>query len=313
MDMFTIDNKRVSINSLKFKSKTVQLKVMRDWFFDNFEDPANCCPYESREGGYFYIYGGPYNADEELQEKFGGYIKSDFIQELVDDLQDICYDWSGNSSNASGWYDEDLYEVVTTSNKPHSNFLENITKIRSLSLLELNQENKDHFLGILYTNIITALETLYVELFINSIDKDNSFFINYIKTGGGNFKASKDLTVMPFIPQTMEELREKLVKEIKEHLIGASWHSTEQVIKRYKSTFGIKVQNDWPISEIENATLIRNHLIHRGGKDKNGDPVIITENNLNKLLEQSVLLSEKLYASLKKIIDEKNDSTESEF
>ncbi|MCC7623109.1 hypothetical protein IDH03_29790, partial [Klebsiella variicola] len=93
----------------------------------------------------------------------------------------------------------------------------------------------------------------------------------------------------------------------------ASWHSTEQVIKRYKSTFGIKAQSDWPISEIEHATVIRNHLIHRGGKDKNGDPVIITEENLNALLEKSVLMSEKLRASLNKAIDEKIGGFESEF
>lgn len=313
MDTFIIDNKKISIKSLKFKSKTVQLEAMRDWFFDNFEDPSNCCPYESREGGFFYIYGGPYDAGEELQEKFGNYVKSNYIQELIDELQEICYDWSGNSSNASGWYDEDLYDAVTTSNKPYSNFLENITKIRSLSLLNINSENKSHFLGILYTNIITVLETLYVDLFIHSIDKDNSFFINYLKTGCVNFKASKDLTVMPFSFEQMEILRDKLVKEIKENLIDASWHSTEQVIKRYKSTFGIKAQSDWPISEIEHATVIRNHLIHRGGKDKNGDPVIITEENLNALLEKSVLMSEKLRASLNKAIDEKIGGFESEF
>ncbi len=96
-------------------------------------------------------------------------------------------------------------------------------------------------------------------------------------------------------------------------MIDSSWHSTEQVIKRFKSTFGIKAQSDWPISEIEHATVIRNHLIHRGGKDKNGAPVIITEDNLNELLEQSVLLSEKLHASLNKAIDEKSGSIESGF
>ena len=32
----------------------------------NFEDPANETPYESSEGGYIYIWGGPYDALEQL-------------------------------------------------------------------------------------------------------------------------------------------------------------------------------------------------------------------------------------------------------
>lgn len=313
MATFFINNKTISISSLKYNSKEIQLESMRSWFLENYEDPANSCPYESREGGYIYIYGGPYDASEVLQEKFGGYVKDDYIQEIIDDLQEICYEWSGNSSNVEGWYDEDLYNVVTTSKEPYTNFYENIAKIRSLSTLNISKKDKSHFLGILYTNIITALETLYVELFINSIEKDNSFFINYIQTGTGNFKASKSLILNAFKHGSIVELRERLVKEIKEHLINSSWHSTEQVIKRYKSTFGIKVQSDWPISEIEHATIIRNHLIHRGGKDKNGDPVTITEDNLNELLELSVLLCEKLYTSLNKVVDGKNGGSESEF
>lgn len=181
MEIFFINNKKISIKSLQFNSKAVQFEAMRSWFFDNFEDPVNCCPYESQEGGYFYIFGGPYYAGEELQEKFGSYVKDDYIQELVDDLQEICYEWSGNSSNAAGWYDEDLYDVVTTSKEPYINFSENITKIRTLSALNIDSENKSHFLGILYTNIITALETLYVELFINSIKKIILFYQLYTK------------------------------------------------------------------------------------------------------------------------------------
>ena len=43
---------------------------MAEWFLDNYEDPANCVPYESREGGYQYYAGGPYDVREELGEAF---------------------------------------------------------------------------------------------------------------------------------------------------------------------------------------------------------------------------------------------------
>ncbi|QLY61734.1 hypothetical protein HV211_15160 [Citrobacter freundii] len=313
MESFFINNKKISIKSLKYKSKEIQLEVMRNWFFDNFEDPANSCPYESREGGYFYIYGGPYNADEELQDKFGAYVKDKYIQELTDELQDICFDWSGNSSNAAGWYEEDLYDVVTSSKEPYNNFSENLYKIRSLAASQFDDEHKTHLLSILFTNVITALETLYVELFTNSIEEDKSFIINYIQVGGANFKVSKPMTAMPFLEGSIEELKSQIIKEVKEHLIDASWHSTEQVVKRYKLTFGIKAQSDWPIDAVEKATVIRNHLIHRGGKNKEGIPVVITEKDLEELLGHSALLGEKLYTSLNKAIQERIITIEKEF
>jgi len=40
------------------------------WFLENFEDPANHVSYESKEGGYQYIFGGPYDAEEELRTQF---------------------------------------------------------------------------------------------------------------------------------------------------------------------------------------------------------------------------------------------------
>lgn len=53
-------------------------------------------------------------------------------------------------------------------------------------------------LSLLYTNVITALETLYVELFINSIEKDDVYIANCIEKGKTEFKVSKDIAALPF-------------------------------------------------------------------------------------------------------------------
>ncbi|CAM8469786.1 TPA: hypothetical protein J4Z52_001170 [Escherichia coli] len=310
--VFNIDGKKVPLNSLRYKSKEDQIEVMRNWFFENFEDPANACPYESREGGYHYIYGGPYDASEELQAMFEPYVKSNYIEELVGELQGECYEWSGSSNNID-WYDDDLYDAVISSEKPFDKFLENVEKIKALAKSEHHHKPKEHLLSILYTNVITALETLYVELFINSIERDDSYIADCIEKGKTDFKVSKEITALPFRGESIEKIRAELIKAIKEHLISASWHNTELVVKRYKATFGIKAQNDWPIGEIEMATLTRNHLVHRGGKDKEGKPVVITEQDLEQLLEHAMSLGTKLYDSLHNAIQEKICIEESEF
>lgn len=52
----------ISREDLKNADRDTQLGVMRTWFLQNYEDPAERTPYESREGGYIWIWGGPYEA-----------------------------------------------------------------------------------------------------------------------------------------------------------------------------------------------------------------------------------------------------------
>lgn len=296
--VFEMNGKKVPLKSLKYKSKEDQLEVMRNWFLAKFEDPANSCPYDGREGGYAYIYGGPYDASEELQAMFDQYIKFEYIEELVDELQIQCFDWSGNSNNIDDWYDDDIYNAVTSSGNPYIKFIDNIDKIKKLAKDKTEQQQKDHLLSLLYTNVITALETLYVELFINSIEKDDVYIADCIEKGKTEFKVSKEIAALLFKGEPIEKIREELIRSIKEYLISASWHSTKKVIDRYKATFDIKVQKDWPIEAIELATLNRNHLVHRGGKDKEGNPVVITDQTLKTLIENASNLANALYNSL---------------
>lgn len=295
--VFNVNGKKVPLKSLRYVSKADQLDVMRKWFYENFENPVESCPHDS-EDGYIYIYGGPYEASEELQEMFGQYVNEKLIEDLVDELNAECYEWSANSNNINDWYDDDLYDALTSSDKPYVKFIDNIDKIKALSKDKTDQQQKDHLLSLLYINVITALETLYVELFINSIEKDDVYIAACIEKGKTEFKVSKEIAALPFKGESIDKIREELIKSIKEHLISASWHSTKKVIDRYKATFDIKIQKDWPIDEIEAATLVRNHLVHRGGKDKEGKLVVITDQILDALIENASNIANSLYNSL---------------
>lgn len=70
------------------------------WFYFYYEDPANETPYNSREGGYQYVAGGPYNAEEELRDSFEGIVPEDIILRAVDELQiDGIIDWAPSSNH----------------------------------------------------------------------------------------------------------------------------------------------------------------------------------------------------------------------
>lgn len=85
-------------------TKEEQLSEVRAWFYSNYEDPANSCPYESREGGYQYIWGGPYDAREEIDREFCDIAPQSVIDEIVSELEGQCSEWS-----ACPEYQEDQY------------------------------------------------------------------------------------------------------------------------------------------------------------------------------------------------------------
>lgn len=65
---------------------------MVDWFVEHYEDPAQRVPHDSAEGGYQYVFGGPYVAREELTEQFPNAYETD-IDEAVSILERDSLEW----------------------------------------------------------------------------------------------------------------------------------------------------------------------------------------------------------------------------
>lgn len=79
----------------KALNKATVVKYLVEWFHYFYEDPANETPYNSREGGYLYIKGGPYSAEEELRESFEDVVPEDAIIQAVEEIQsDGLFDWA---------------------------------------------------------------------------------------------------------------------------------------------------------------------------------------------------------------------------
>ncbi len=56
--------------SLEALDSEGRIEAMVAWFFENFEDPAYETPYDGREGGYQYIWGGPHEAADYIYDQF---------------------------------------------------------------------------------------------------------------------------------------------------------------------------------------------------------------------------------------------------
>jgi hypothetical protein len=75
--------------------KAEKREAMLNWFSENYEDPAENTPYESAEGGYQYIWGGPYEARDELFAQFGDIVPEELIEEVAQRIERHgTFDWA---------------------------------------------------------------------------------------------------------------------------------------------------------------------------------------------------------------------------
>lgn len=73
-------------------ARYVSVDQMVDWFFDNYEDPAGGVPFDSGEGGYQYVLGGPFDAHDVLSDQFSDASAED-IDEAVRLIESEAYEW----------------------------------------------------------------------------------------------------------------------------------------------------------------------------------------------------------------------------
>jgi hypothetical protein len=82
-----------------------QRELMIAWFHQNFEDPQNETPWDGETKSYMYLWGGPYDAGEQLWNKFGDFVSEDFINDVTKEIQsDGIFDWAPSSN--SPFYDD---------------------------------------------------------------------------------------------------------------------------------------------------------------------------------------------------------------
>jgi len=67
------------------------VEAMVAWFFDNFKDPAHSTPYD---GGYVYIWGGPYSAEDEIRNAFKGKASERTIIKAIKQIEQEGWEWA---------------------------------------------------------------------------------------------------------------------------------------------------------------------------------------------------------------------------
>src|SRR5438094_609634 len=125
----------ITASELRRAGRDVQLDVMRHWFNANYEDPVENTPYESAEGGYIYIWGGPYDPREELDGEFGEVIPDELIEELASELRNIAWEWTGHPEEDD--VDDYLFASIAQTSQHNMSFEESISNVEHLLELKV--------------------------------------------------------------------------------------------------------------------------------------------------------------------------------
>jgi hypothetical protein len=256
---FLDDGSFMSSSDLRKAERDTQVEAMRTWFFQSFEDPAEHTPYD---GGYVYIWGGPYDAGEELRTEFEGLVPDDVIKELENDLRDISWEWA---PVAGGDVSESFLDV---SSDYFSVFGHSILDISSVLAEPMQAPARRITNRLLYANVVTVLECFLSDFFNAQIRRDPALFRRFIETT----EAFKQWKISLSEAYKMMGAMEKIADS---HLSNLVWHRLRNVGRLYQNVLNVSFPDD--PSKLNDVITLRHELVHRNGKKEDGTAHNVTD------------------------------------
>lgn len=157
-------------------------------------------------------------------------------------------------------------------------FNKSIKNIKELTeITSINITLQPHYFNMLYSSVITSLETYLSDALKFHLSNKEEFLINFVETFQ-DFKNKKCNFNDIF------NLCNSIENTVEEGLRSFLYHNLPKIQGIYKSTFNITFN---PISELNQLILIRHDLVHRNGKDKNGNVHNIQKEDIIKLCDKT--------------------------
>ena len=258
-------------SALRRASRETRIRVMKEWFYAHFANPVDGTPYNSAEGGYIYIWGGPYEPGEELANEFEGKVPDEDIEDLADELRDISWEWTGHPEFGDD-FDFDVGAVT-----PLQTYETAFNKIRQLLLnKKISAEDKEVMSQLLYANVIAALEAFLADTFTANVLLYPEAKRRFIETTSSFQKTEMRMS-------NVYKVLDEIDTHIKDFCRKQVWHRLNDVRAMYKATLDVKLEDDL-LSPLYAAIQTRHDLVHRNGRTHDGENIPIDEKQVDELL-----------------------------
>ena len=272
MNKYSHGHNLLSADKVRGESSDVQKEIMEEWFRKNFEDPANETPY--MDGEYFFMHGGPYDAESVLRDEFENIVPGEVIDDFIKGLAGECWEWA---PAPKGIFYEQGFSGLPLENFAES--IENIKTLLSTEIYNVRQEAHRLFYNILYVNVITAVEAYLSDAFRQKIETDESARRRFVETAP---QFQKHQITVSKIYKTMGD-----ITGIADGVIARIiWHDLHKVQKVYKNTLSVVFPKK-NTEEISCAIKIRHSIVHENESRLNGEDVIISRSTVEKLIAEA--------------------------
>lgn len=160
------------------------------------------------------------------------------------------------------YYEQQLYEATHTEIE------------RALDSIEgLNNDVKQFLYRLLYANVITSMETFLGDTLKHEVLQDEESLRKFVET----YKPFKDISMNLSDLYVKKENMPVFVKNTLRELL---YHDLRKIKPIYRDALGIDLGD---VSELYKAVLIRHDLVHRNGKNHEGEEHTITEEMVREL------------------------------
>jgi uncharacterized protein YutE (UPF0331/DUF86 family) len=264
--------KKIGVSALRKADSETQEEVMKAWFFEHFENPVENTPYMSSEGGYQYIHGGPYDAQEQLQEEFAGIVPDEVIEELSRELDDISTEWAGIPDDSD--LDDYVFESITQTTEYYQSFLKTISNTRHLATVAVQPPQAQHLYRLLYLSAIIALETYLSDTFIAKVCADPQLLRKFVEN---DRYFSKDSVPIREVFKFTDSVKDN----VKAYLLKLVWHRITDSQRMFFETLGVTFPKD--LEELTQAIRVRHDIVHRSGKTKDGKEHQLAKTDVEKV------------------------------
>lgn len=282
--------------------RELQIAAMRRWFLDRYEDPANETPWDGEDKKYFFVWGGPYDPNDEIQSRFDNIVEFGTMWELIEELRsEVGDEWAPIEHEGSEYDDYISHLVVVDRSDPHRFLEERIGEIFTLlDASVLNGANNRLLHQMAHSSLIAALEAYLADTVSYWVDKDDRALRRFVSTNK-DFQ-SRSLTVAELF-----ERFENLSGEVKAYLADFVWHRLDKVKPMLASGFEIRVPD---IGDIMKEVIVRHDIVHRAGRRADASLVELSIEDLCRVRDIIQKFSKEIEDELGRRFSEQSDPRE---
>lgn len=176
-----------------------------------------------------------------------------------------------------GWYEgfEHLEDIVKPNTRFYGVLCESLSEIEALVADGGQSKNEKLLSKLLYANIVTAFETYLSDTFVYTVVSLSPLIRRIVETDPEFSKRKMEVTDLF---RRYDGIRD----EVAEYLMGLIYHNLSKVKQLYRSVLCVDFPKD--LSSIFTAINVRHDIVHRNGRNKQGEEHLLNFDSVSELL-----------------------------